>query len=397
MRYAESIKKRRPPGSSHRPGPWRIALIANLKDEVEWGPGAPPDAGAEFDRHSTVEAIARALEADKHWVHVCAGDSTLPDVLLSLRPHICFNIAEGITGDGREAQVPALCELLGIPYTASRVVANALSLDKPRTKHIWRDSGLPTAAFQEFWTLDQPLDPSLKFPCFVKPAREGTGMGVGAAAVVHDEAQLRERVGWLLSAYNQPALVEELLPGREFTVGFIGNRGQSGRRMRPWLYDVQGYHVFPVLEIDSQISATPGVYGHDAKSYDIGVTGAPEYLCPARIPDGLRKQLVHLALRSAEAIGACDVSRVDFRMDADGQPNLLEINTLPGLNAEISDLCIMAAAEGMIYDDLISEILYLAAERYGLPFQPRPLPEALPARTRQRARQLARAWGAQGA
>jgi D-alanine-D-alanine ligase len=256
---------------------------------------------------------------------------------------------------------------------------------------------LPTAAFQEFWTLDQPLDPSLKFPCFVKPAREGTGMGVGAAAVVHDEAQLRERVGWLLSAYNQPALVEELLPGREFTVGFIGNRGQSGRRMRPWLYDAQGYHVFPVLEIDSQISATPGVYGHDAKSYDIGVTGAPEYLCPARIPDGLRKQLVHLALRSAEAIGACDVSRVDFRMDADGQPNLLEINTLPGLNAEISDLCIMAAAEGMIYDDLISEILYLAAERYGLPFQPRPLPEALPARTRQRARQLARAWGAQGA
>jgi len=397
MRYAQSMKKRRPPGSTHRPGPWRIALIANLKDEVEWGPGAPPDAGAEFDRQSTVESIARALEADKHWVHLCAGDNTLPDVLLSLRPHICFNIAEGISGDGREAQVPALCELLGIPYTASRVVANALSLDKTRTKRVWRDAGLPTPAFQEFWKPDQPLDASLRFPCFVKPAREGTGMGVDARAVVHDEAQLRERVAWVLSAYHQPALVEEMLPGREFTVGFLGNRGKSGRRMRPWLYDAQGYHVFPVLEIDSQISATPGVYGHDAKSYDIGVTGAPDYLCPARIPDSLRKRLSQLTLQAAEAIGACDVSRVDFRLGADGQPYLLEINTLPGLNPVISDLCIMAAAEGMVYDDLISEILYLAAERYDLPFQPRPLPEVLPARSRQRVRQLARAWGAQRA
>ncbi|HSB89885.1 MAG TPA: hypothetical protein VLD63_07670 [Anaerolineales bacterium] len=399
MRYAQSIKKRRPPGSAQRPGPWRIALIANLKDEVEWGADAPPDAGAEFDRHSTVEAIARALEADKHWVHVCAGDSTLPDVLSSLRPHICFNIAEGITGDGREAQVPALCELLGIPYTASRVVANALSLDKTRTKRIWRDAGLPTPAFQEFSRADQPLDTSLRFPCFVKPAREGTGMGVDPGAVVHDEAQLRKRVAWVLSRYHQPALVEELLPGREFTVGFIGNRGESNRRRRrrPWLYNAQGYHVFPVLEIDSQIASTPGVYGHDAKSFDIGVSGAPDYLCPARIPESLRKQLVQLTLRAAEAIGACDVSRVDFRLGADGQPYLLEINTLPGLNPVISDLCIMAAAEGTVYDDVISEILYLAAERFGLPFEPQPVPEAVPARSRQRSRQLARALGASGA
>jgi D-alanine-D-alanine ligase len=197
-----------------------------------------------------------------------------------------------------------------------------------------------------------------------------------------------------LDTYHQPALVEERLPGREFTVGFIGNRGESGLRRRPWLYDAQGYHVFPVLEIDSQISNTPGVYGHDAKSFDIGVSGAPDYVCPARISESLRKQLVQLTLRAAEAIGACDVSRVDFRLGSDGRPHLLEINTLPGLNAEISDLCIMAAAEGMVYDDLISEILYLAAERYGLPFEPRPLPEALPARSRQKVRQLARVWGA---
>jgi D-alanine-D-alanine ligase len=379
MRYAQSLKRRRPPGSGGPAGPWRIALVANLKDEVDWGPDAPPDAGAEFDKPSTVESLARALEADGHWVHVCSGDNTLPEILLSLRPHLCFNIAEGMGGDGREAHVPALCEMLGIPYTSSRVVANAISLDKTRTKHIWRDLGLPTSAFQEFVTAQAPLDPRLTFPLFVKPAREGTGMGIDSAAIVQTEAELRTRVEWITSAYRQPALVEAVLPGREFTVGFIGNRGDASRRRRPWLYDAGGYHVFPVMEIDSNIASTPGVYGHDAKSYDIGAAGAPDYVCPARVPDRMRARLVDLALQGAEAIGACDVSRVDLRLGADGRPYLMEINTLPGLNPLISDLCIMAAAEGMVYDDLITEILYLAAERFGLPFERLEVPEPVSA------------------
>ena len=381
MRYTQSLRRRRPPGQGGPAGPWRIALVANLKDEIDWGPDAPPDAGAEFDKPATIESLARALEADGHWVHVCRGDNTLPEVLLSLRPHICFNIAEGVGGDGREAHVPALCELLGIPYTASRVVANALSLDKTRTKRIWRDVGLPTAAFQEFASAADPVDPRLSYPLFVKPAREGTGMGVDAAAIVHDEGQLRQRVDWITSAYRQPALVEVMLPGREFTVGYIGNRGDPSGRRRPWLYDQRGYHVFPVMEIDSGISSTPGIYGHDAKSYDIGVTGAPDYVCPARIPERLKARLIDLGLRAAEAIGACDVSRIDFRMASDGRPYLMEVNTLPGLNPQLSDLCIMAASEGMVYDDLISEILYLGAERYGLPFDRLEAHATMPAET----------------
>ena len=388
MRYAQSLKRRRPPGSGGPAGPWRIALVANLKDEVDWGPDAPPDAGAEYDKATTVESLARALEADGHWVHICSGDNTLPEVLLSLRPHLCFNIAEGMGGDGREAHVPALCEMLGIPYTASRVVANALSLDKTRTKHIWRGVGLPTAAFQEFSSQQAPLDPRLTFPLFVKPAREGTGMGVDGGAIVRDEAELRQRVEWITSVYRQPALVEVALPGREFTVGFLGNRGDPSRRRRPWLYDQSGYHVFPVMEIDSNIASTPGVYGHDAKSYDIGTTGAPEYVCPARIPERMRARLVDLALQGAEALGACDVSRVDLRLGADGRPYLIEINTLPGLNPLISDLCIMAASEGMVYDDLITEILYLAAERFGLPFDRLEIPEPVASRHPAEAEQV---------
>jgi D-alanine-D-alanine ligase len=372
MRYLEGSRvHKKPPSTSRKPAPWRIALIANLKDDIDWGPDAPPDAGSEFDRRDTLEAIAGALEEDGHWVHICRGDDSLPEVLANLRPHICFNIAEGVGGDAREAQVPALCELLGIPYTASQVLTNALSLDKTRTKRIWRDHGLPTSTFQEFHTPEDNLDPAFSFPLFVKPSREGTGMGVDTSAVVHDEKTLRQRVDYVLRAYNQPALVEAFLPGREFTVGFIGNPGDPSRRSRPWLYDQDGYHFFPVLEIDNAISISPGVYGHDAKGFDIGVEGAPGYLCPADIPNRLRLRLIDLTKRASKALGVRDVSRIDFRAGADGRPYLMEINTLPGLNPEVSDLCIMAASEGMAYPVLITEILYLAAERYSLPFEER--------------------------
>lgn len=347
--------------------PWRIALVANLIDEFERQLDDPPDAGAEFDRHETIEAIAGALEADGHWVHFCAADETLPGALMNLRPHIVFNIAEGSQGDGREAQVPALCELLGIPYTASRVVAHALSLDKVQTKRIWQQFNLPTAPFQEIKSLKELDHTNLRFPLFVKPVREGTGMGVDGGAIVKNQEALRARVDWVLRQYRQPALVEEFLPGREFTVGFIGNAGDPATRRNPSLYGADGYHWFPILEIDTHPSVSPSVYGHDAKVLDIGATGAPGYICPADIPEVLRTKLIELTGKAAQAVGACDVSRVDFRLGADDQPYLMEINTLPGLNPLVSDLCIMAAAEGMLYRDLITEILYLAAERFGLP------------------------------
>jgi D-alanine-D-alanine ligase len=366
--FENTVSHRKPPGTFMNPAPWRIGLLANLKDEVEWEIGSPPDAGAEFDREETIEAIAEALESEGHWVHFCRADHSLVESLTNLRPHICFNIAEGVQGDGREAQAPALCELLGIPYTASRVVANAISLDKTQTKRIWKSAGLPTPGFQEFRSSKEKLNTGFKYPLFVKPAREGTGMGVDGGSLVKNERRLRARVDWILKTYHQPALVEEYLPGREFTVGFLGNPGSPKSRRRPWLYDARGYHVFPILELDNSRSVSPGIYSNAAKSLDIGENGAPEYLCPAVIPEGLAQKMVTLTLAAAEAIDAKDVSRVDLRLDSNGEPQLLEINTLPGLNPVVSDLCIMAASEGMTYDVLITEILYLAAERNGLPF-----------------------------
>jgi D-alanine-D-alanine ligase len=358
------------PPLERRTNSWRIALIANLINGFERKSDDPLDAGAEFDRLQTIEAIAAALESDGHHVFFVEANSSLPEALMKLHPDICFNIAEGIRGDGREAQVPALCELLGIPYTASQVVANAISLNKTMTKRIWQQQGLPTAPYFEFTSLEDVAHAEFRFPLFAKPSREGTGMGINNNSIINDYEQLIERVEWLLNSYHQPVLVEEFLPGREFTVGFIGNRGNPTFRKRSDLYDVDGYHWFPVLEIDTLSSVSPTIYGHDAKELDIGSLGAPNYLCPADISESLRARLIDLTRRAAEALEVRDVSRVDFRVGADGEPYLLEINTLPGLNPNLSDLCIMAAAEGMSHHILITEILYLAAERYHLGVTP---------------------------
>lgn len=360
---------------NHNP-PWRVALIANIKEQVVWGENAPPDAGAEFDSRKTVERMAIALETEGHTVAICVADASLPQRLLEWQPDICFNIAEGIGNDAREAHVPALCALLNLPYTASRVLTNALSLDKAHTKRIWRSLGLPTPRFQEFREGSEPISRALRYPLFVKPAREGTGMGIGEQSIVYNARDLRRRIWHILRTYQQPALVEEFMPGREFTVGFIGNRGPVRHRRHPELYDPWGYHLFPVLEIDTRDIATEGVYGLEAKSIDINAADAPGYLCPADIPQTLQEKLYDLTIRAAEAIGTCDVGRVDIRLDAIGMPHLLEINTLPGLNPDQSDLCIMAAADGIAYETLINEILYLAAERYGMPLPKHRLTEA---------------------
>lgn len=189
-------------------------------------------------------------------------------------------------------------------------------------------------------------------------------MGINGGSVVSGEAALRRQARWVIETYQQPALIEEYLPGREFTVGLIGNRVRGGRRRLTHLYDDQGYHVFPVLEIDARVGVGEGLYNAASKSYNPGEGGAPLYLCPAEIPAELEADLKRLAVEAFEAIGALDVARVDFRVGDDGRPYLLEINTLPGLNPRVSDLCIMAQAEGLPYNDLINEILGLAVERY---------------------------------
>lgn len=380
MQEKEQSESDKPPSISPRPArPWRVAVIANVKGESTLPVNAPGDAGAEFDRPETIQAIQDAIETDGHTTFFLPADTNLPYTLRDLCPDICFNIAEGLGGDGREAQVPSLLEMLNIPYTASRVTANAVGLDKVLTKRIWREAGLPTAAFQEFATGDEPLNRYVRYPMFVKPAREGTGMGMDEGSIVYDEPSLRARARWTVQTYRQPALAEEYLPGREFTVAVLGRKDAALYSRQPSRHASDGFVRLPVLEVDNHNTATPGVYGYKTKTLHAGDEGVPGFICPARIPASLSSHLQSLAIRAHQAVGAVDVSRVDVRLDANGQPRLLEINTLPGLTPGFSDLCVIANAAGMSYTDLILEILYLGASRFGL-LQPRPLPARLPIR-----------------
>jgi D-alanine-D-alanine ligase len=346
---------------------WKIAVLANIKDEAIPKPeGIPPDAFADFDHIETIDSIRAALETDGHQTVFIQADTDLPYALRDERPDICFNIAEGLGGDAREAQVPALLEMLQIPYTGSRVLANGISLDKTLTKRIWRDRRLPVASFQEFSLGDEPLRADLEFPLFVKPAREGTGMGVDMNAIVNNEQELRERVEYIINTYQQPALVEAFLPGREFTVGILGRADAKLFSRHPEWYEKDGFHRFPILELDMTRSVTPMVYSREAKSKDVGEEGAPGYFCPAEIEPELEKKLKYYALRAHLLLTALDVSRTDVRLDKDGNPRVMEINTLPGLTPNYSDLCLQSAAEGIRYEDLILEILYLGASRWGM-------------------------------
>ncbi|MCO6450027.1 MAG: hypothetical protein J5I90_04490 [Caldilineales bacterium] len=343
----------------------RVAVVANIKHNILAEIDAPDDALAEYDSLPTVQALVEALKDAGHSAYILEADETLLDTVRVRTPDICFNIAEGLRGDSRESHVPALLEMLGVRYTGGKVLCHAISLDKGVTKQLWRDSGLPTAPFQVFHRASDPLDPELTFPLFVKPVREGSGMGINENSIVHSLRDLRAQVQWVLDNYHQPALVEDYLPGREFTVGVIGNTLTNGQTRGP-LYNDLGFHTFPVLEVDTSVGESEGLYNALAKSFLPGEEGAPLYLCPADIEPAFATELKHLAIKAFEAVGALDVARVDFKLGRYGRPYLLEINTLPGLNPAASDMCIVSRAEGISYQTLINEILNLALERYGL-------------------------------
>ncbi len=348
-----------------------VALLANLKKNAPTWPGISPDHWNDLDSEETIQSILNALEAVGHRATFLEGDVTLYDNLREVRPDICFNICEGHFGDSREAQVPAILEMLRIPYTGSRVLTLALALDKPMTKRVLAYHKLPTPAFQTFERVTEPLDPDMEFPLFIKPSREGTGMGVSAESILRDEGQLRAQLRRIFERYDQPALVERFIEGREVTVGLVGNLTPPVAWRIPEDEEAprisRGLQFFPPLEVD--MAAYPeeeaGVYTSRIK---VDLVHEFHYLCPAPLSAELVEELNWLAAATFRVTGCLDVARVDFRLDAnDGnKPYILEVNPLPGLNPGYSDLCIEAAAEGWSYEELISCILDEAVERYQL-------------------------------
>ncbi len=346
----------------------KVALLANLKKNAPHLPGQTEDAWDDLDSEGTVEAICAALGQGGHDAWFLEGDHTLYDRLRERRPDICFNICEGHYGDSREAQVPALLEMLRLPYTGSKVAALALTLDKPMTKRALWWHQLSTPPFQTFEAPDEPLDDDMVFPLFVKPAREGTGMGVSAESVVHDDAALRGQLARIIGRYKQPALVERYIEGREVTVGLIGNlRGPVARRMPRDLSRVgRGLFFLPPLEVNlDAFRDTDAVYTNRLK---VQMADKLDYLCPAPLDEALVDELNFLAAATFRVTGCLDVARVDFRLDIHDnlKPYILEINPLPGLAPGISDLVIEGKAAGIEHAELVNRILDTAIARHGL-------------------------------
>ena len=348
----------------------KVALLANAKENAPHMEDDPNDQWADLDSMKTIQNLVNAIKAGGHDCEFIEGDITLVRELQKYQPDICFNICEGHFGDGREAQVPAILEMMQIPYTGSKVLTLALALDKSMTKRILHWHELPTPDFQTFERVDEPMQLDMKFPLFVKPSREGTGMGVSSRSIVHNETEMREQIEYIIKQYKQPALVETFIEGREVTVGMVGNLlGPVARRVPhdPDLSRVQaGLHFFPPMEVDLKpFNDSDIVYSNRLK---VELAEELTYLCPAPLDDDMLDELNWLAAAVFRVTGALDVSRVDFRLDMhdNWKPYILEINPLPGLSVGISDIVIEAEAEGIHHTDLVNMILDSALERYGL-------------------------------
>ncbi|WP_433933753.1 ATP-grasp domain-containing protein [Sorangium cellulosum] len=307
--------------------------------------GAAYDSEAEFDSPRTIQAIASAIESYGHTVVPLEATPDLPRALTAAGVDVVFNIAEGLRGRGREAQVPALCELLGIPYSGSDATTLSLALDKGLTKQILRAAGIDTAEWQVVTTGREKLKP-FRYPVIVKPNAEGTSKGITSASVVKDEAAARAAAKHLVDRYHQPALIEEYIAGREFTVGLLGER-------RP--------KVLPPMEVIFVNPPTYPVYGYEEKQTD---TPRVRFQCPAQVTPSELRRIEKVVRDTFAALGCRDVARVDLRMAKDGRVYVIEINPLPGLTPDFSDLCVIAKVAGMDYRSLIGEIMAGCLKRH---------------------------------
>ncbi len=310
-----------------------------------------PDAEAEYDSIDTVHAIREALAAAGIEAVLLECDGALPQKLSETHIDIAFNIAEGRSGRGREAEVPAILNLLGIPFTGSDETTLCLALDKALCKRLLSAYRVRTPRYKVMASERDIRPGTLTFPVIIKPNAEGSSKGIPDACIAGNEAELRELAGRILKLYGGPVLVEEYIPGREFTVGLLGN----GKDLR----------VFPPMEIAFRKN-TSGDY----RIYSFGVKqNYQEYVsyeCPAKLDPAVEREMMKTARRVFLALGCHDFARVDFRLGENGKLYFIEINPLPGLAPGYSDYPMLAEFSGVPYRELVLSVLRAGLDRCGL-------------------------------
>jgi len=321
-----------------------VGLVYDLRSDYA-STGLSEEELAEFDSESTIDALDGAVASLGHRVTRIGHAKELCRRLSSgQRWDLVFSIAEGLGGRSREAQVPAILELYGVPYTFSDPLTCAVTLDKSLTKTIVRAAGVPTA---EFALVRAPADLSairIPFPLFCKPVAEGTGKGIDGNNRVNSPEELTAVATRLIERFFQPVLVESYLPGREFTTGILGT-GDSAR-------------VLGTLEVAIKANAPGRDYSFEIKER---CEEFVDYLPMAR--DTLREEVEAVSLSAYRALDCRDAGRVDVRLDREGRPAFIEVNPLPGLHPFHSDLPMIATAEGMAYGELIGTVVRSALER----------------------------------
>lgn len=321
----------------------RIGLTYDLRqDYLDLGFGELETA--EFDRVDTVEAIEETLQQLGYTTDRIGNIWSLTKRLANgERWDLVFNIAEGLRGIGREAQVPALLDAYNIPYTFSDPLILALTLHKGMTKRVLRDFGIPTPDFAEVNSEADIASINLPYPLFAKPIAEGTGKGIDATSKIKNPAELKKVCIQLLKQYEQPVLVETFLPGREFTVGVVGT-GTKAKSVG-------------VMEVILNSNAEPDVYSYTNKEQ------CEELVQYKAVIDPMAKEAEKIALQTWRALGCRDGGRLDLRADANGVPNLMELNPLAGIHPEHSDLPIICSLYGISYPELMNMIMESAVSR----------------------------------
>jgi D-alanine-D-alanine ligase len=317
------------------------------------------DEFAEWDSPTTIAAVESALSHLGKVIRLEANDD-FPERLRQARPDIVFNIAEGFNGVNREAHVPAICEFFGIPYSGSDPFTLSLCLDKARAKETLSFHGIPSPRFAVVGALSEikSRTADLKLPLFVKPVHEGSSKGITDSNLCWDRPHLLRQTEFLLENYRQPVLVEEYLPGKEFTCAVLGNAEEAT--------------VLPIVAMNFETlpkGALP-IYSFDAKFvWDRPENPLDIFQCPARITRQLKASIERVTLDAFRVLGCRDWARIDVRLDADGVPNVLEVNPLPGILPDPADnSCLPKAARaaGINYDELIQNCLKYAATRQGV-------------------------------
>jgi D-alanine-D-alanine ligase len=308
--------------------------------------GYSPEATAEFDSEVTVDAIADTLKQLGHAVTRIGHVKALAQRLVAgERWDLVFNICEGLHGIAREAQVPALLDAYEIPYTFSDPLVTALTLHKGMTKTVVRAAGVRTPNFLLVSSLEDLGDVKLKPPLFAKPVAEGTGKGVSPLSRIQTLEQLRPACEQLLAQFQQPVLVEEYLPGREFTIGVRGTGPAAS--------------IIGTFEIILLPAAEDGIYSYANKENSEALV---RYEL-RKSSDPVVADAEALTLAAWRAIGGRDAGRIDVRCDADGRPSFIEVNPLAGLHPTHSDLPMICSAVGVSYRELIAGIVDSARQR----------------------------------